>query len=163
MTPDGQFSSQVGGFGNQPGQFNEPVGLAVGPDGSVFVADTWNGRIQRLSPELLPESEWRVEAWFGQSINNKPFLATDSQGRVYATDPEAYRVLVFSPSGGYLNRFGQFGNTTADFALVNGITLDAEDNIYLADAGNHRVLKYGAIYGVGAPIEPAPVDDGPAE
>ncbi len=163
MTPDGQFISQVGGFGNQPGQFNEPVGLAVGPDGSVFVADTWNGRIQRLSPELLPESEWRVEAWFGQSINNKPFLATDSQGRVYATDPEAYRVLVFSPSGGYLNRFGQFGNTTADFALVNGITLDAEDNIYLADAGNHRVLKYGAIYGVGAPIEPAPVDDGPAE
>src|SRR5690606_1157989 len=106
---DGNFISNVGSFGNQPGQFNEPVGLAAAPDGSIYVADTWNGRIQRLSAELLPVGEWRVEAWGSQSINNKPYLDTDSGGRIYVTDPEGYRVLVFSPTGAYLNRFGQFG------------------------------------------------------
>ena len=163
MDRDGNFLSQVGGFGNQPGQFNEPVGLAVAPDGSVYVADTWNGRIQRLAPDLTPLGEWQVEAWFGQSINNKPYLAVDADGRVYVSDPEGYRVLIFSPSGAYLNRFGQFGTDVASLGLPNGLAIDAAGNLWLADAGNHRVLKYAAIFGV--PVAPEevlpeqPVDD----
>ena len=155
MDRDGNFLSQVGSLGNQLGQFDEPVGLAMAPDGSFYVADTWNGRIQHLSPELVPLGEWRVEAWYGQSINNKPYLAVDDAGRVYVTDPEGYRVLIFSPSGAYLGRFGQFGTDAASLGLPNGLAFDAAGNLWLADAGNHRVLKYSSIYGPAAVEEPA--------
>jgi predicted membrane-bound mannosyltransferase/DNA-binding beta-propeller fold protein YncE len=150
LDSDGNFLSQIGSFGNQLGQFNEPVGLAVGPDGTVYVADTWNGRVQQLSPELFPTGEWRVEAWYGQSINNKPYLATDNEGRVYLTDPEGYRVLIFSPSGAYLARFGQYGTDTNSLALPNGIIVDSENNVWVADAGNNRVLRFPALFG---PVE----------
>ncbi len=50
---DGIPLQQVGGFGNQLGQMNEPVGISLGPDGSVFLADTWNGRVQQFSAELF--------------------------------------------------------------------------------------------------------------
>jgi len=162
MTADGQFTRVVGSFGNQLGQFNEPVGLAVGPDGSVYVADTWNGRIQRLSPELLPSGEWQVEAWAGQSINNKPYLAVDSGDRVYVTDPEGYRVLIFSATGAYLNRFGQFGTDANSLGLPNGLALAADDSLWLADAGNHRLLAFPPIYGAPAAEEP-PVEEPPAD
>ena len=163
MTRDGNFLSQVGGFGNLPGQFNEPVGLAVAPDGSIYVADTWNGRIQRFAPDLTVLGEWAVDAWFGQSINNKPYLAVDGDGRVYVTDPEGYRVIIFSAAGAYLNRFGQFGTDTASLGLPNGLAVDNAGNLWLADAGNHRVLKFAPIFGVSvAPEEVLPeqaVDD----
>ncbi len=168
---NGNFLQAAGSLGNQLGQFDEPVGLAVGPDGSIYVADTWNGRVQHLSPELAPLGAWDVEAWFGQSINNKPYLAVDDVGRVYVTDPEAYRVLIFSPSGAYLNRFGQFGTEPGGLGLPNGLAFDGAGNLWVADAGNHRVLKYPPLYGpvgvnappVDAPVEevsPSPTDEG---
>lgn len=160
MTPEGQFTRAVGSFGNQPGQFNEPVGLAVGPDGSVFVADTWNHRIQRLSPDLLPAGEWAVDAWPSTSINNKPYLDVDGSGRVYVTDPEGFRVLIFSAAGAYLNRFGQYGADVNSLALPNGVAVAPDGTLWLADAGNNRVLAFAPIYG--APVLDVPAGEEPA-
>jgi predicted membrane-bound mannosyltransferase/DNA-binding beta-propeller fold protein YncE len=151
---EGQFIAQIGSFGADLGALNEPVGLATGPDGSVYLADTWNGRIQRFSPELIAEHEWRVEAWTGQSINNKPYIAVDGQNRVYVTDPEGYRVLIFDREGNYLARFGMFGNDLRSFALPNGLAIDAQDNLYVADANNNRILKFAPVFGVTAEESP---------
>ena len=154
MDRDGNFLDSVGQFGSQPGQFNEPVGLARGPEGSVYLADTWNGRIQQFTSDFIPAYEWNVNAWYSQSIDNKPYIATDSVGRIYVTDPEGYRVLIFNAFGDYLGRFGSFGNGPNQFALPVGIAIDAQDNIYIADAHNNRIVKYPAIFG--SPItEPA--------
>lgn len=153
---DGNFLRQIGQFGNQLGQFNEPVGIATAPDGSVYLADTWNGRIQQFNRDLLPLWQWDVNAWQGQSINNKPYTAVDSAGRVYVTDPEEYRILIFSSDGAYLGRFGQFGTDVNSLALPNGIAVDAKDNVYIADAGNNRVLKFDAPFGS---LQPEPVEE----
>ncbi|HRO25697.1 MAG TPA: 6-bladed beta-propeller, partial [Promineifilum sp.] len=80
----------------------------------------------------------------------------DSGGRVYVSDPEGYRVLVFSGSGGYLNRFGQFGTDANSLGLPNGITVGPGDTLWVADAGNHRVLAFPPIYGAA----PVPSGDG---
>lgn len=139
---DGEFITAIGSLGSLPGQFSEPVGIALGSDDSIFVTDTWNGRIQRLAPDLLPLSEWPVDAWFGESINNKPYLALDQDDRIYVTDPEGYRVLMFDQNGQYLGRFGQYSLDTNGFSLPNGIAIGPDGRLYIADAGNNRILGF---------------------
>jgi sugar lactone lactonase YvrE len=124
---EGNFVLATGGIGSNPGQFYEPVGIAASPlgDGAIFVADTWNQRVQELNSTInfLPVAEWMVLAWQSQSIDNKPYLAMDSAGRIYATDPEGYRVLIFDRNGAYVGRFGQFGQGGAGFDRPTGIAV----------------------------------------
>jgi DNA-binding beta-propeller fold protein YncE len=163
MDRDGNFLDSAGGPGSLPGQFNEPVGLTTGANGNVYVADTWNGRIQELTPDLLPVYDWPVDGWYSQSVDNKPYIATDSANRIYVTDPEGFRVLVFDQDGSYLARFGVYGTEANQFALPVGIAIDAQDNIYVADANNNRIVKYPAIFGPPAastPDEDAPLFEG---
>jgi glucose/arabinose dehydrogenase len=57
LTPDGQVSTLAGGdrgFADGPGQtarFSTPSGLALAPDGTLFVADTGNNAIRRVAPD----------------------------------------------------------------------------------------------------------------
>ena len=141
---DGNFLQSVGSLGSLLGQMHEPVGLALGPTGDIFLADTWNSRIQRFSADLVPLSEWKISAWKGQSIVNKPYLAVDSGGRLYVTDPEGYRILIFNAGGQYLGRFGAFGTDLLQFGLPQGIAVDAQNNVYVVDSANNRVLKFNA-------------------
>lgn len=147
---DGNALQQIGGFGNLPGEMNEPVGISLAPNGSVFLADTWNSRVQQFSADLFAINDWPVDAWNGTSINNKPYSAVDSFGRIYITDPEGYRVLIFNPDGSYLARFGTFGTGVNNFGIPNGIFIDEMDNVYVADAGNNRILKFAPVFGPAA-------------
>ncbi|MGB3714133.1 MAG: flippase activity-associated protein Agl23 [Candidatus Promineifilaceae bacterium] len=146
LEPDGQFLQFIGSEGIQLGQYFEPVGIAQGPDGSVFVADTWNGRIQRLDQDLISVFEWPVDAWFGESINNKPYVAVDGSGRVYVTDPEGQRILIFDEFGQYLGRFGVFSEGGGSLGLPTGIAIDEDGFIYVVDALQHQVLKFAPIF-----------------
>ena len=166
MDKDGNFVGQIGltsQLGSNPGEFYEPVGSAQSPDGSIYVTDTWNGRMQRLTggPSYFPIGEWGIGGWKENfSIYNKPYVAVDSGGRVYVTDPEQYRVLIFDENGGYIGKFGRFGADANSFGLPNGIFIDSQDNIYVADADNHRIVKFPPIFPSGLPkIDEVPVED----
>ncbi len=146
----GLFNIGSGGF--EPGLLDEPVGLALDADDTLYVADTWNQRIQAFRPDpatgtYVMDKQWPVVGWYGQSLFNKPYLAVDAQGRVYAADPEGYRVLVFDQAGQCLTTWGDYGQDNTTFALASGIAVDAQGNIYVADAGegeeaNNRVMKF---------------------
>ena len=149
--PEGNFLSAAGSQGTQPGQFYEPVGLGYSPSNTVYVVDTWNGRVQELTSDLFPLNNWQVDAWSGESINNKPYVAVDEEGRLYVSDPEGYRILVFEAGGQYLGRFGQYALDSSGFGLPIGLDLDQDGYVYIADAGNNQILKYAPF-----PSEPAP-------
>jgi uncharacterized protein (TIGR03663 family) len=90
----------IGGPGITDGRFQEPVGVAIdSADGSVLIADTWNRRIQRLAADLTFRTEWPVPGWEGRGAFNKPYLAVDGRGFVYASDPERSRILIFDREG----------------------------------------------------------------
>jgi len=145
FSPEGEFLGQWGGVGIERGQMDEPVGIAIGSVGHICIADTWNQRVQKFSSLFMPLAQWSVEAWFGQSVVNKPHIATDPQGRVYVTDPEGNQVIVFTADGELVATFGQYGNDTQCFALPIGIDVDREGRIYVVDSGNHRVMQFAPL------------------
>ncbi len=142
----GNFETQFGSNGINPGEFDEPVGIAVGADGSVFVADTWNQRIQVFQPDGAGGfsflREWTVSAWYGQSINNKPFLALDGANNVYITDPDGYRVLMFDSQGIFLRGWGAPSSGIDGFGIPSGIAVDAENRVWVTDAENNFALRF---------------------
>jgi DNA-binding beta-propeller fold protein YncE len=156
---DGNFVRVYGSQGPQPGQLNEPVGLAASA-GTLFVADTWNARVQKFTEELFPVFEWPIDGWEGESTDNKPYLAVDATGHIFVSDPENQRILIFDFEGNYLGRFGQQGPTIDRFGLPNGIAVDETGNLYIADARNNRVVRYPPPP-VSGPIVPAGDDEAP--
>lgn len=144
---EGNGISSIGQGGFEPGFLDEPVGVGVDASGTLYVADTWNQRVQlfrsdSVNNEYLFSGEIPVEAWPGQSVENKPYLALDSQGNIYLTEPEGYRVLVFNSEGQFTTTWGDAGNDASTFALLSGVAVDADGNVIVADPGNSRVLKF---------------------
>jgi DNA-binding beta-propeller fold protein YncE len=99
FTPEGVLRDQLGQTGSGLGQFTQPMDVAFGSDGSLFVADWENARIQRFDPSLTPIDAWPTDV--------RPFgVAVDALGRVYVPDPGRTRVRVYSPSGTELSELG---------------------------------------------------------
>ncbi|MFC2038023.1 NHL repeat-containing protein, partial [Chloroflexota bacterium] len=142
---DGRYQDQFGQGGAGPGQFEEPVGIDVDADGNIYVADTWNQRVQVFDSEFASLREWPVEAWYGESVVNKPYLAVDGAARVYITDPEGYIVLVFGSEGDLLATFGQYGYEDGSFTLPTGIDVDAQGNIFVTDTDGQRVMQFESL------------------
>jgi uncharacterized protein (TIGR03663 family) len=144
--PDGKFLGQWGGVGFAPGQFNEPVGIAISkPGGDIFVADTWNRRVQRFDKDMNPLAQWTVPGWSGESVNNKPYIAVDAGDNVYITDPEGYQVLKYDNKGTLLAVFGQFGTDNKSFNLPTGIAIAPNGDLLVTDSFNHRVMRFAGL------------------
>ncbi len=143
---NGNLLSQFGGPGMGEGQFDEPVGIAMDASGKVYVSDTWNQRVQVFSAEpgimdYTMVTQWPVEGWYGQSVENKPFIAVDAAGNSFVTDPEACRVIEFSPVGKALHAWGSCGGADS-FNLPDGLALDGSDGLWVSDAGKDTIVHF---------------------
>jgi predicted membrane-bound mannosyltransferase/DNA-binding beta-propeller fold protein YncE len=144
-SPDGEYITQFGTSGFGPGQFNEPVDVSVAEDGMVYVTDTWNQRVQALLPDgnggYAAELEWEIFGWYGQSLDNKPYIQVDGDN-VFVSDPEGYRILQFDRQGEFIRAWGDAGGTAERFRLPTGIAIDQDGGVWVADAGNGRVMRF---------------------
>jgi DNA-binding beta-propeller fold protein YncE len=142
---NGNSLDQFGSAGLAPGQFDEPVGIMIDAQGRIYVADTWNQRVQTFIEDeagFHPEAEWDVAAWYGQSLDNKPYLAVDEAGRVFASDPDGFRVLVFSASGEPLLFWGDYGSGLDTFGLPASVATDLQGGVWVTDARNGRLMHF---------------------
>jgi len=144
----GNFLTDFGSAGFDPGQFDEPVGVAIDKNGTVYVTDTWNKRIQTFTPvetegelSFVPAKQWDVYGWFGQSLDNKPFIAVNDALHVFITDPDGYRVMEFDQNGGLIRVWDDL-NPDSSLGLPSGITIDNDGHIWVTDSTNNQLRRY---------------------
>lgn len=157
----GNFIRDIGEGGSLPGQLDEPAGLAVHPDGRLFVADTWNRRISVFSVEGVPLTSFRVRGWASEPAN-RPYLGLDVERDIlYVTDPDAGRIFMYDTAGNCLGSFGQLNvdlpNDT-QFSAIGGITVDEAGNVYVADLGSSRILRFDPWDRPDLTLQDAPID-----
>jgi len=150
----------TGGAGVEPGQFNQPSDVAVDAAGHVYVADTWNHRIQKLGPDLS-----FVEAWgrpTNDLINPEPDelwaprgIAIDREGNILVADTGTHRIRRYAPDGTHLGDFGRRGKEAGEFEEPTGVAVGPDGSVYVAEAGNARIQKFDAAYQFAAawPVE----------
>ena len=110
--------------------------MAVDSSGNVYVADTWNHRIRKISPAGVVTTFAKFRSPEG--------VAVDSRGYVYVADTSIRKI---SPAGvvttfagsseGYMDGTG----TAAQFNRPNGVAVDSSGNVYVADTWNNRIRK----------------------
>ncbi len=144
---DGSSLASFGGAGLGVGQFDEPVGIAVDDQERIYIADTWNKRIQVMIPSgdnlsYPTHITWDIEAWYGESLDNKPFLAVDEDYNSYIADPIFGRVLVFDIQGNFLRAWGGYGSGLNEIGTVGGLAVDSQGSVWVTDSRNNRIMRF---------------------
>lgn len=143
---DLNYITQFGSAGIDSGQFDEPVGIAISANGEVAVADTWNRRVQIFRPDesgliYSPIGEFSVEAWFGQSLDNKPFLTFSPYGTILLSDPEGARILEFTLGGEFVRGWQDLSISSDLFSQPYGLDYDPAGNLWVADASMNVLMR----------------------
>ncbi|MBC7260348.1 MAG: hypothetical protein H5T65_14040 [Chloroflexi bacterium] len=73
---------------------------------------------------------------------NKPYVAVDGRGHVYASDPEGHRVLEWTVGGEFVASYGEYGVDESRFSLPVGLAVDGSGRLIVADSGNHRIMVF---------------------
>ena len=123
-------------------RFSTPASVAVDAAGNVFVGDTYNLALRKISPA-------GVVTTVASFSNSLWAIAVDAAGVVYLADAQSHVIRRFAADGSSTLVAGQSGtagsaNGNGGFARFNaplGIALDTGGSLYVADTGNHTVRK----------------------
>ncbi len=126
----------LGRPGNEPGQFRQPTGLAVGPGDDLFVCDTWNHRIQVFTKSGQYRRQYLANFFSPRGV------AVARDGTLFVADSGNNRVVVLRPDGNVLDTWD---GTAAGPALREpvGIAVDDEHGVvFVTDNGQASVRMF---------------------
>lgn len=143
------------GFVLAPVQFRNPTGTAVDSAGNIYVSDTGNNSIRRITPDgttslfagngLLPGSLDGVGS--AAYFTSPSGIAVDGAGNVFVADSANHAIRRISPAGEVTTYAGVIGipgyadgaNGSAKFDYPSGVAVDGAGNLYVADYSNHVI------------------------
>jgi hypothetical protein len=127
--------------GTLDGKLQGPQGIFVTTSGTVFVADTGNGRIQRLGSDCTFQAQWG--RYPGPGVEDAPVgVATDAANNVYVTDKADDLIQKFDSTGAYLLSWGGSGAAAGSFADATSIAITPGGNVVVLDTKNYRVQEF---------------------
>ncbi len=141
---DGEYLSEVGGFGWDAGQFNRPAGVAVGRGGlELYVADGRNNRIQIFSPHF------RLLAVVGGQNVEGPIslgalggIAVSEEGEFYVSDMDADQMVQIGTYSQTDRSFGGYSYGGGRLRRPLGLAVGEKGEVYVCDSENDRVAVF---------------------
>lgn len=145
-------------------RFNRPTGIATDAAGNVYVADTWNQKIRKITsagvvttlagpvcPQYGSCPSGAIDGTGSAARFNVPHgIATDATGNVYVADWFNHTIRKVTPAGVVTTLAGIAGiggasidgmGTAAQFTNPYGIAIDSAGNIYVSQGGNALLRK----------------------
>ena len=120
--------------------YNDPEGVVVAADGSIYIAEHSGRRLVKLSADGTPQwAKPDIPGVIGYSPND---VAVGQDSRVYLAAGWEDRIRIYNPDGTLYASFGGYGNGNYQFADPQGLGVAPNGDIYVADCGNHRVQVY---------------------
>ncbi|MHB1000100.1 MAG: virginiamycin B lyase family protein [Armatimonadota bacterium] len=110
------------------GNFEYPKGIAVGPDGRIYIVDFGKNRVQVFDSSgryISKLNEPDTAGLWG--------LTAGADGSIYVTDIYGSRVYKYTPSGKLIGQYGTPGGTVGRFYGIDKACADSEGNIYLSN------------------------------
>jgi uncharacterized protein (TIGR03437 family) len=142
-TPCGQGYAGDGGAATAA-QINNPLGVAVDGSGNLYISDTGNNVIRKVSGGNI--STFRTTL----PLSHPAEIVVDGYGNLFIADTSNNRIVEVSPSGAATvvagsGMFGYSGDngpaTQAQLAFPTGVAVDGAGNIYIADKTNCVIRK----------------------
>ncbi|MBP9502484.1 MAG: hypothetical protein KBF17_10020 [Candidatus Promineofilum sp.] len=132
--------------GSGDGQFSYPYGVAVDGAGNVYVADTYNHRIQKFDSSGAYQDQWGILGNLDGRFYNPAGVAVDGSGNVYVADTLNHRIQKFGGNGNWQATWGGpvSGSGNGQFNAPIGVAVDGSGNVYVADTNNYRIQKFDA-------------------
>ena len=128
----GQFVRAFGEGGSGDGQMSYPNGIAVARDGTIYVSDSGNGRVEYF------DQAGRFLGKIDGFVTPRG-ITLDESGRLYVVDPLTHTVSVYSQDRKPLFTFGSRGVDNGQFNFPNGVAVDNQGRILVTDRENDRV------------------------
>lgn len=165
ITPAGTVSTLAGTAGikgsadgtGAAAQFDSPIALTVDAAGNVFVADTHNHTIRRITPggqvTTFAGGAGQVGSTDGVGtaarFSSPSGIAVDRLGNVFVGDSNNLTVRKIAPDGTVSTIGGRVGvigsadgiGADANFNFPSAIAIDRTDTLYIADEFNHAIRK----------------------
>lgn len=139
----GKHLRTIGTRGAKAGEFNFPTNLTVAKDGSLFVVDMLNFRVQVFDPQ------GQLAGMFGTLGSGQPgtfdkakSVALDSFGNIYVVDSQAAHVQMFNSKYEVLMAFGGRLDKPGFFQTPTAIAIDSRNTIYVAEFFGGWVGQY---------------------
>jgi uncharacterized protein (TIGR03437 family) len=135
-------AAQFGGDPEDDPEDGGPSGIAVDSTGNVYIADTYNSRIRKVSTGVITTVAGGSTA---TQLTGPTFIAVDSTGALYISDQARLRkvangAVTTLAGNGYFSYSGDNGPATnAQFYQPEGVAIDSAGRMYIADTQNNRV------------------------
>jgi tripartite motif-containing protein 71 len=141
--------------GSSKGGFcvDSPGAITVDGSGFIYIVVPSKGRILKYSSkgEKLMEfggpgtldGEFHIENFIDVYQGPDGIAVDEKNGIIYVSDTAAHRIQAFDLKGKFLKTIGEFGSGEGQFYYPRKLVLDEQGSLWVADTGNHRVVKLG--------------------
>ncbi len=117
--------------------FGTPEGIAISPQGDIYVADSENDVIVKIDPFARSGSEFAYVAYADGRLLDPTGIVVGSDGNIYVCDTGNSRIAVFDPFGSFLRSFGE-----GILIRPEGIDVDRKGVVFVVDSELNAVFAF---------------------